>query len=119
MYLTRDVEWRNRIVSAFREVGLPAGEQQWGLLEMSAFGGYCCKSRKSNNPKNLAKADLLDFSGSVAFQSRQEGPWSILDEAIWSLTSPRVKRISGSKNFSFDTQKDLTRRDVRQESVLG
>src|SRR5712691_6787602 len=25
---------------------------------VSAMGGYCCKSRKSNNPKNLAKVDL-------------------------------------------------------------
>jgi predicted ATPase len=38
MFLTRDVEWRNRIVSAFREAGLPEGEQQWGLMAMSAFG---------------------------------------------------------------------------------
>jgi hypothetical protein len=45
--------------------------------------------------------------GSVAFQSRREGPWSILDEAIWSLTSPRVKRISGSKNFRSTPQKDF------------
>jgi hypothetical protein len=26
MFLTRDVEWRNRIVSTFRETGLPKGE---------------------------------------------------------------------------------------------
>jgi hypothetical protein len=41
MFLTRDVEWRNRIVSAFREAGLPEGEEQWGLLAMSAFGHKC------------------------------------------------------------------------------
>jgi hypothetical protein len=33
----------------------------------------------------------------VALQRRYEGPWSILDESIWSLTSPRSKRISSSK----------------------
>src|SRR6267143_783859 len=27
----------------------------------SAFGGYCCKSRKSINPKNLAKVDHWTF----------------------------------------------------------
>jgi hypothetical protein len=43
----------------------------------------------------------------VAFQSRYEGPWSILDESIWSLTSPRVKRISGSKKFRSSPQKDF------------
>jgi hypothetical protein len=30
-----------------------------------------------------------------------------LDETIWSLTSPRVKRISGSKNFRSPSQKDF------------
>src|SRR5258708_38137390 len=35
----------------------------------------------------------------VAFQRHYGGPWSILDETIWSLTSPLVKRISGSKKF--------------------
>src|SRR5258707_15408690 len=27
----------------------------------SACGRYCCKSRKSNNPKNLARVDLWTF----------------------------------------------------------
>src|SRR5207245_1538693 len=27
-------------------------------VPMSACGRYCCKSRKSDNPKNLAKVDL-------------------------------------------------------------
>jgi hypothetical protein len=30
-----------------------------------------------------------------------------LDETIWFLTLPRVKRISGSKNFSFANPKRL------------
>jgi hypothetical protein len=50
----------------------------------------------------------------------------IFDETIWSLTSPRVKRISGSKNFRSSPQKDFcnnigtkrTWRDVRLESVM-
>jgi len=32
----------------------------------------------------------------VAIQRRYEGPWSILDKSIWSLTSPRSIRISSS-----------------------
>ena len=40
----------------------------------------------------------------LAIQRRYEGPWSILDESIWSLTSPRVKRISGSKKFRSSPQ---------------
>jgi len=30
-----------------------------------------------------------------------------LDEAIWSLTSPRARRISGSKNFRAPPRKDF------------
>src|SRR5882762_9315981 len=43
----------------------------------------------------------------VAFQRRYGGPWSILNETIWSLTSPRIKRISGSKNFRSPPRKDF------------
>jgi hypothetical protein len=43
----------------------------------------------------------------LAIQRRYEGPWSISDGSIWSLTSPRVKRISGSKNFRSTPQKDF------------
>ena len=41
----------------------------------------------------------------VAFQRHYGDPWSILDETIWSLTSPLVKRISGSKKFRSSPQK--------------
>jgi len=37
MFLTRGVEWKNRIVSSFREADFPEGEQQRGLLAMSAL----------------------------------------------------------------------------------
>jgi hypothetical protein len=73
----------------------------------------CCRSdcvakvENRTTPKISQKLILGLLGGSVAFQSRQEGPWSILDEAIWSLTSPRVKRISGSKNFRSTPQKDF------------
>jgi len=43
----------------------------------------------------------------VAFQHHYGGPWSILDEAIWSLTSPLVKRISDSKKFRLSPPKRL------------
>jgi hypothetical protein len=65
------------------------------------------KVENRTTPKISQKLILGLLCGSVAFQSRQEGPWSILDEAIWSLTSPRVKRISGSKNFRSTPQKDF------------
>ena len=43
----------------------------------------------------------------LAIQRRYEGPGSILGESIWSLTLPRVKRISGSKKFRSSPQKDF------------
>ena len=43
----------------------------------------------------------------VAFQCHHGGPWSILDETMWSLTSPLAKRISGSKKLRSSPQKDF------------
>src|SRR5712675_2850682 len=43
----------------------------------------------------------------VAFQRHYGDPWSILDVTIWSLTSPLVKRTSGSKKFRSSPQKDF------------
>jgi hypothetical protein len=52
MFLTRDVEWRNRIVSIFREAGLAEGGEQWGLLAMSAFGGFSDLPRSPARVRN-------------------------------------------------------------------
>ena len=65
------------------------------------------KVENRTTPKISQKLIFGLLCDSIAFQSRQEGPWSILEEAIWSLTSPRVKRISGSKNFRSTPQKDF------------
>src|SRR4030081_668480 len=86
------------------------------VWRMSAIDRYCCKSRKSNNPKNLAKVDLWTSLLLRGFQCHYGGGG--LDETIWSLTSPRVKRISGTKNFRSPPQKDFcnnigTKRDIR------
>jgi hypothetical protein len=43
----------------------------------------------------------------VAFQGHHGGSWSILDEAMWSLTSPLAKRVSGSKKFRLSRQSDF------------
>ena len=60
---------------------------------MSAIGRYCCKSRKSNNPKNLA------------------------NEAIWSLTSPL--RSPPRKDFCNNIGTKRTSRDVRSLVAIG
>jgi hypothetical protein len=46
-----------RCLLAIVHAALCAG--RWS--EMTASGRYCCKSRKSDNPKNLAKSRSLDF----------------------------------------------------------
>jgi hypothetical protein len=64
--------------------------------------------------------------GCLACKRHYEGPSSILAKAIWSLTSPRVRRISGSKNFRSSPQKAFlnnictfeTCHDVRPKSVM-
>jgi hypothetical protein len=38
---------------------------------------------------------------------RYEGPWSILGDTTWSLTSPHTKRIGGPRNFRPSTEKDF------------
>jgi len=43
----------------------------------------------------------------VSFQRHWEDPWSILDETLWSPTSPHARCISGSKNFRSSPQKDF------------
>jgi hypothetical protein len=43
----------------------------------------------------------------VAIRRRYQGPWSILDKSIWSLTSPRSIRISSSKKLRSSPQKEF------------
>src|SRR5882724_4632371 len=74
---------------------------------MSAKCRYCCRSRKSDDAENLAKIDSelsLRLQPSLA---PYEGRWSCFCETMWSLTSPRAKRISGPKKFRSSPQKDF------------
>jgi hypothetical protein len=58
-------------------------------------------------PAGSASSQIGLLCCCVAFQRHHGGPWSILNETIWSLTSPRVKRISGSKDFHSSPQNDF------------
>jgi hypothetical protein len=73
----------------------------------SALGRYCCKSPKSDDTENFAKIDFRLLCRRNALWRRYEGPWSILGETMWSLTSPHTKRISGPKNFRSSAEKDF------------
>src|SRR5258708_7424153 len=59
---------------------------------------YCCKSRKSNDTENLAKADFwpappLQYSAALVGSSVV-----VLCKTMWSHISPRAKRISGPES---------------------
>jgi hypothetical protein len=55
----------------------------------------------------------------VAFQRHYGGPRSVLDKTIWSLTSPRVKCISGSRNFRSLSQKDFCNNICQHQTAHG
>ena len=68
-------------------------------LGTSASGRYCCKSRKLDDTENRAKVDFwtsLPLQRSLAQLRRSVVD---LDKTMWSLTSSRMKRISGPKKF--------------------
>jgi hypothetical protein len=87
---------------------------------------FVAKVENRATKKLSPKLILGLLRGCVAFQLHCGDPWSILDGTIWSLTSPRVKRISGSENFRSPPQKDFcnnigtfrTWRDVQFESAM-
>ena len=68
---------------------------------------FVAKVENRTTPKISRKLIFEPLCCCVAFQRHYGGPRSILDETIWSLTSPLVKRISGSKNFRWPPQKDF------------
>jgi hypothetical protein len=75
---------------------------------MSASGGNTVAKVENRTTLKISRKLIFRvLCCCLAIQHRYEGPWSILDESIWSLTSPRVKRISGSKKFRSSPQKDF------------
>ena len=80
---------------------------QLGMRAMTAVGRYCCKSRKSNNPKDLAKVDIwtsLLLRRSSALLRR-----SVIDFGRNDMVPhvPHVKRVSGSKKVRSSPQEDF------------
>src|SRR6476660_4758078 len=79
----------------------------FAAMHETGCGRYCCKSRKSNNAKNLAKVDLWTSLLLRRFSTPLRR--SVIDFG-WSdmvPTSPRARRISGSKNFRSPPRKDF------------
>jgi hypothetical protein len=75
--------------------------------DVSSLGDTVAKVENRTTLKISRKLIFRLLCCCLAIQRRYEGPWSILDESIWSLTSPRVNRISGSKKFRSSPQKDF------------
>ena len=68
---------------------------------------HVAKVENRATPKISRKLIFRRSAAASLCSADYEGPWSFLCETMWSLTSPRAKRISGSKKFSFVTPKGL------------
>src|SRR5665811_538239 len=58
-------------------------------------------------PKISRKSIFRRYCCCKALYGRYEDRWSFLCEMMWSLTSPRTKRISGLKKFRSSPEKDF------------
>ena len=65
------------------------------------------KVENRSSPKNLAKVDLGASVLLHRLSAPLRGPWSTSDENKLIPQSPRVRRISGSKDFRSSPQKDF------------
>ena len=68
-----------------------------------------CVAKVGNRtaPKFPRKSIFGHSCGCKVLQCRYEGPWSFLYETMWSLISPRAKRISGPRKFRSSPKKDF------------
>jgi hypothetical protein len=74
---------------------------------MASWADFVAKVENQTTIKIAQKQILRPVRSCVGCQRHYGDPRSILDQSIWSLTSPRAKRISGSKNFCSTPQKDF------------
>jgi hypothetical protein len=86
---------------------------QWQLTDGPLCADIVAKVENRATRKISRKLIFGLLCRYVAFQRHYGGPRSILDETIWSLTSPRVKRIRGSKSFRSAPRKDFCN-NIRQ-----
>src|SRR5947207_5309757 len=114
MFYVREV--RNLLrASNFRTPARPARFENFRLWSIGGSGRLL--RHVLSTPDRVAKVEnrttpkisqKLIFSrlrrGNTPYR-RYDAPWSILCETVWSLISPRAKRISGSKNFRSSPQK--------------
>ena len=63
---------------------------------MSALGGYCCKSRKSNDAENLAKVDFLT---ALPLQSSVAPIRRSVVGFVWSDVVPHVTTCETHQRF--------------------
>src|SRR3954449_2058976 len=74
---------------------------------MSALGRYCCKSRKSNDPKNLAEVDLC--ATPLLLRSSMPLRSSVINFGCSDMVPhiPTGKTHQRLQDFSFDSPKRL------------
>src|SRR5476651_167407 len=89
------------------------------LNECPLVADFVAKVENRTTPKISRKSTFGLHCRCSGFQCHYRGPWSILDETIWSLTSPRVKRASGSRNFRSPPQKDFCNKICHELTLTG
>jgi hypothetical protein len=112
--LTRTTSWSEKIMSVVGLLVIKPMSQMGSKGDKTTLKSYfrfasdtVAKVENRSVPKISRKRSFWTFCCCVAFQLRWGGSRSILDETIWSLTSPCVKRISGFKTFRSSPQKDF------------
>ena len=93
-----------------------------GHRQTAPAGPFSADIAKVEN-RSVPKISRAGISGPfrccIAFQLNWGGPWLILDETIWSLKSPRVKRVSSFKNFRSPSQKDFCNNICQKRKSSG
>ena len=91
------------------------------LLERHVRSSPDCVAKLENrtNVKISRKLILRPLRCCVDCQCHYGDPWSILDQSVWSLTSPPARRISGSKNFCSTPQKEFCNTIAPTADIVG
>jgi hypothetical protein len=69
------------------------------LAKCRLLADFVAKVENRTTAKIARKSISIPLCRRNALWRRYEGPWSILGETTWSLTSPHTMRISGPKNL--------------------
>jgi hypothetical protein len=83
------------------------------------LGPIALKKSKIERLGKSREGRLLDISAAARLsKTKCDGPWLRLCKSMWSLTSPRVERISGPEEYGSSAKKDFSNTIGREWSSL-